>query len=67
VIRDHHKLLLTYDGRPGKMKYPPQGGGPQLFDLKADPHEELNLAASQPKLVNELSSLLDDWYPVTRH
>ena len=26
VIRGHSKLLLTYDGAPGKMKYPPSGG-----------------------------------------
>ena len=51
VIRDHSKLLLTYDGRPGRMKYPPSGGQPQLFDLKSDPHEKVNLAAKQPELV----------------
>ena len=56
VIRDHSKLLLTYDGRPGKMKYPPAGGQPQLFDLKADPHEHVNLAAEQPELVKELAA-----------
>jgi arylsulfatase A-like enzyme len=64
VIRDHSKLLLTYDGRPGKMKYPPSSGQPQLFDLKADPHEKVNLAAKQPELVKELSGLINDWYPV---
>lgn len=66
VIRDHSKLLLTYDGRPGKMKYPPQGGEPQLFDLQADPDEKVNLADQQPQTVTELSNLLDDWYPVTQ-
>lgn len=65
VIRDHDKLLLTYDGRPGSMRYPPQGGEPQLFDLKADPFEKVNLAADRPELVKELSNLLTDWYPVT--
>ena len=34
VIQGHDKLLLTYDGRPGKMVFPPTGGEPQLFDLK---------------------------------
>ncbi|MBL6705129.1 MAG: hypothetical protein ISQ06_03390 [Planctomycetaceae bacterium] len=62
VIRGHDKLLLTYDGAPGKMKYPPQSAEPQLFDLKNDPREEKNLAADNPELVNELSSLLDKWY-----
>ena len=62
VIRGHDKLLLTYDGAPGKMKYPPQSGEPQLFDLKNDPGEKRNLAAENPELVKELSSLLDEWY-----
>ncbi|TWU35040.1 sulfatase family protein [Novipirellula artificiosorum] len=65
VIRGDDKLLLTYDGQPGKMKFPPQGGEPQLFDLRADPHEEVNLASQRPELVKELSQRLTDWYPVT--
>jgi uncharacterized sulfatase len=66
VIRGHDKLLLTYDGQPGKMKFPPQGGEPQLFDLKSDPAEKVNLASKQPALVEELSELLTHWYPVTQ-
>jgi arylsulfatase A-like enzyme len=62
VIRGHDKLLLTYDGAPGKMKYPPQGGEPQLFDLKDDPGEMVNLATKNPNLVKQLSALLDEWY-----
>ena len=62
VIRGHDKLLLTYDGAPGKMKYPPQSGEPQLFDLNEDPSEKRNLATENPGLVKELSSLLDEWY-----
>ena len=62
VIRGHDKLLLTYDGAPGKMKYPPKSGEPQLFDLRNDPGETMNLAGDHPGLVKELSSLLDDWY-----
>ena len=62
VIKGHDKLLLTYDGAPGKMKYPPQGGEPQLFDLKKDPAEKTNLASKNPKLVKELSVLLEKWY-----
>jgi uncharacterized sulfatase len=64
VIRGHHKLLLTYDGRPGQMKFPPKGGQPQLFDLQADPHEKVNLADTNPKLVDELRTLIHGWYPV---
>jgi len=62
VIRGHDKLLLTYDGAPGKMKYPPVSGEPQLFDLEDDPREEVNLAAKRPDLVEELGALLDEWY-----
>ena len=49
VIRGPDKLLLTYDGAPGKMKYPPQSGEPQLFDLKSDPGEKVNLAVNNPR------------------
>jgi arylsulfatase A-like enzyme len=62
VIRGHDKLLLTYDGAPGKMKYPPAGGEAQLFELKDDPGEKVNIAAKNPKRVKELSALLKDWY-----
>lgn len=64
VIRGHSKLLLTYDGAPGKMKYPPSGGEPQLYDLESDPAEKVNLASERPELVVELSQLISDWYPV---
>ena len=62
VINGHDKLLLTYDGAPGKMKYPPTGGEAQLFDLKNDPGEKANIAAKNSKRVKELSALLKDWY-----
>ena len=66
VIKENHKLLLTYDGRPGKMKYPPQDASPQLYDLKADPLEKRNLASKFPKRVAELSQLLEGWYIPTQ-
>lgn len=62
VIQGHDKLLLTYDGAPGKMKYPPQGGEAQLFDLRSDPIEKVNIASKNPTRVKELSALLDKWY-----
>ena len=49
----NYKLLLTYDGRPGKMKFPPQGTAPQLYDLGKDPNENKNLATAMPKLVHK--------------
>lgn len=65
VIRGHDKLLLTYDGRMGYIRFPPRSGEPQLFDLKADPSEQVNLASQKPQLVSQLRKLLDEWYPVT--
>lgn len=66
VIRGHDKLLLTYDGRPGRMKYPPTGGAPQLFNLKNDPTEKNNLAPENPRLVKDLSALVRGWYPASQ-
>ncbi|QEG01918.1 Arylsulfatase [Stieleria maiorica] len=66
VINGHDKLLLTYDGAPGYMRYPPQDAAPQLYDLKVDPGENKNLAETDPKKVMELSALLDEWYVPTQ-
>lgn len=66
VIHQNMKLLLTYDGAQGKMKYPPTDGAPQMFDLKADPFEKTNLADLQPETVQALSRKLTSWYPVTQ-
>ncbi len=62
VIKGHDKLLLTYDGAPGKMKYPPTSGEPQLYALGSDPGEKTNLASKNPQRVKQLSGLLDQWY-----
>lgn len=62
VIRGHDKLLLTYDGALGRMKFPPKSGQAQLFDLKQDPAETVNLAPQRPERVRTLSAALGDWY-----
>ena len=62
VIRGHDKLILTYDGAPGRMKYPPASALPQLYDLHKDPGENVNLAPQNPQLVTELSERLNAWY-----
>jgi len=66
VICGHYKLLLTYDGRMGKIRFPPKSGEPLLFDLRADPSEKVNLASQKPKLVKQLRRLINSWYPVTK-
>ena len=67
VIQGNYKLLLTYDGRPGKMKFPPQGTAPQLYDLEKDANENKNLATAMPKLVHKLTLLLEAWYPTQKN
>ncbi|MEM7474573.1 MAG: sulfatase [Planctomycetota bacterium] len=62
VIQGQEKLLLTYDGAPGKMRYPPQSAEPRLFDLGQDPNEKTNLAPNQPERVQELRKVLANWY-----
>jgi arylsulfatase A-like enzyme len=64
VIEDEWKLLLSYDGRPGKMRYPPDETSPLLFNLKADPHERNDLAASNQRIVKRLARKIDRWWRV---
>lgn len=66
VILGDMKLLLTYDGRPGRMKYPPKDFAPQLYNLKTDPFEKNNLAAKHPDKIKEMTALLDDWWAPER-
>ncbi len=68
VIQDRWKLLLTYDGQVGRnaQQHLRTERRPQLFDLIADPHEERNLAADHPELVQQLADRLQRWWPVTR-
>ncbi len=65
VIENEWKLLLPYDGQPGKMRYPPDEAAPLLFNLKSDPHETNNLAAEKPELVRRLAQKIAEWWPVT--
>lgn len=47
--------IRTYD--PGLKDFPEW----MLFDVKADPHETRNLAASHPQIVERAAKLLDAW------
>lgn len=67
AIRGKWKLLLTYDGKLGSRyasTHPRTELRPQLYDLDADPHEETNLAASNPEEVAQLVAEIDRWWPV---
>ena len=65
-IRGRWKLLLTYDGEVNRYKttHPREEKRPQLFDLLADPWEEVNRAADNPDMVRELAQLIEDWHPL---
>lgn len=66
VIEDRWKLLLTYDGQLGRYasSHPRTERRPQLFDLLADPHEQHNLAAEHPDIVQRLAEQIASWWPV---
>ncbi len=67
VIDGRWKLLLTYDGKVGRygQHHRREDLGPQLYDLLADPHENKNLAAVHPEVVQTLADKLQAWWPVT--
>lgn len=67
-IEGDWKLLLTYDGEVGRYQstHPRDERRPQLFDLKADPHEKTNLASEEPEVVTRLVGKIDRWYPVKK-
>ncbi len=55
IVRDQWKLIV-----PNPARVP--DGEVELFDIIADPHETKNLASTQPELVRELRSKLDQWW-----
>ncbi|MBB5037528.1 sulfatase family protein [Prosthecobacter dejongeii] len=67
VVDGKWKLLLTYDGKLDRYasSHPRTEKRPQLFDLLADPHEDVNLAAQNPEVVQRLADKLQAWWPVT--
>jgi arylsulfatase A-like enzyme len=68
VIEDRWKLILTYDGDVGRHTdvHPREEKRPQLFDVRADPHEERDLAGEQPEVVARLVEKIGGWWPVTK-
>ncbi len=63
AIEGDWKLVLTYDGRRGEMKYPPTDFAPLLFDLKSDSEERVDLAAEEAGRVQRLTERIDGWWP----
>jgi uncharacterized sulfatase len=55
VIDGRLKLIL-----PNPARLP--NAQPELYDLKADPSEETNLAAKRPQDVTRLTKKVDDWW-----
>ncbi|MDF7822595.1 sulfatase [Pontiellaceae bacterium B12227] len=76
VIEGRYKLILTYTGKYGRnegnnTKYAEKVHNrmdlrPQLYDLKSDPHETMNLAGVKRDVVERLVEQLDHWYPVAK-
>jgi uncharacterized sulfatase len=67
AIEGKWKLLLTYDGVLGRYasSHPRTERRPQLYDIVADPHENTNLAAAHPEVVERLTKKIATWWPVT--
>ena len=56
---------MSYNGEVGRYKSSHgYEKGPQLFDLVSDPHEKNNLAGKHPDVVKELSTEIQNWYPL---
>jgi len=64
------KLIVSYEdelqgGSPSVRRA--HSKPPQLFNLKNDPEEQNNMAASRPDRVQQLSGKLENWYPVNKN
>ena len=62
-INDHWKLLLTMDGETNRYGHVHDRTNtePRLYDLRSDPDERMNVAASQPEVVADLTAKIDRW------
>jgi uncharacterized sulfatase len=65
-IQNDWKLLLTYDGEVNRNphRHPRTEKRPKLFNLRTDPHETINLAGENPRVVARMVKMIDDWWPV---
>ena len=61
LLHDPENYGLPYAGKsaahPNNLK-----GKPELYNVKADPHEKNNLAEANPEKVAEMTKVLDAWW-----
>ena len=61
LLHDSENYGLPYDGKsaahPNNLE-----GKPELYNVKADPHEKNNLAEANPEKVAEMTKVLDAWW-----
>jgi arylsulfatase A-like enzyme len=59
----YYRIILT---RPWKLILPDgvnqPGALPELYNIGSDPHEQLNLAVSNPGLVTDLTDQIENWW-----
>ncbi len=68
VIDGRWKLLLKHHGKLGRYKslHTFGDGKPELYDLKADPHETHDLASQEPDRVRRMTEQINNWWPVAK-
>ncbi|MGB1889199.1 MAG: sulfatase, partial [Akkermansiaceae bacterium] len=61
LLHDSENYGLPYAGKsaahPNNLE-----GKPELYNVKADPHEKNNLAEANPEKVAEMTKVLDAWW-----
>ena len=67
-IEGKWKLILSYDAPADRYAFvhAVNERNPQLFDVEADPHEKVNLAASHPDEVRKLAAHLQETWHVEK-
>jgi hypothetical protein len=56
MVRDGWKLIL-----PDPVNEPT--GAPELYRIRDDPHESVNLAAAESRRVRQWTKSMDRWWP----
>ncbi|MDA8968635.1 sulfatase [Akkermansiaceae bacterium] len=61
LLHDEKNYGLPYSGKSAAHPDNPEGK-PELYNVKADPHEKKNLAEKNPEKVAELTKALNAWW-----